>query len=84
MDYIYYRFRKIFMAHGEWKAEVELESLCNTRVGGLQWWKPLKMAEDCFCNCQLRGRGVAGDEGGIRGWGDFTDDKSFKMAGKCP
>ena len=36
IDNKHYRFKKIFMAHGDYNTEVELESLRETGVGGLQ------------------------------------------------
>ena len=38
MDYKHYSFKKIFIAHGWYKTEVELVSLFETGVEGLQWW----------------------------------------------
>ena len=35
MDYINYGFKKIFMDHGDYKTEMESESLRKTGVGGL-------------------------------------------------
>ena len=36
MDYLYYRIKNVFVAHGDEDMEVELESLRETGVGGLQ------------------------------------------------
>ena len=48
MDYIHYIFKNILMYHGDYNKEVELGSLCETGVGGLQRWKTLKIAEVCW------------------------------------
>ena len=54
-------------------------------IGGvLQWLKFLKRAEECPCNRQQRGRGLSGEEGETRGWGNFNDDNSLKISEKCP
>ena len=45
MDNRHYSVNNIFMAHGDYNTEVELESLHETGLGGLQWWKPLKRAD---------------------------------------
>ena len=48
VNYKYHRFKTIFMAHGVYNTEVELESLRETGVGGLIWWKPLKRSRLCW------------------------------------
>ena len=51
---------------------------------GLQWWKTWKRYEECSCNFWYRVRGVSGEKGGTRGWGNFNDDDFLKRAEKCP
>ena len=47
MEYRHYIIKNIPLNHGDKETEVELESLQDTGVGGIQWWKHFKRAESC-------------------------------------
>ena len=46
--------------------------------------KTLKRADKCPCDRPKRGRGLAGEQGETRGWGEFNDETPVKRAEKCP